>query len=116
MEVIEWITVPQMSTEFENSHVELCIEVRVFAQWGDLCAEPIYYKLVGRDGKILMDGAYASREADRMWRYIEHVVAGEYTFGHLDWMALEHPAFAALRDDAQVERRLDLEWYRASVL
>jgi hypothetical protein len=90
--------------------------VRVFAQWGDVCAEPMYYKLVRGDGKILLDGAYASRDVDRMWRYVELVVEGEYTPAHLDWIALEHPAFSELRDDAQLQRRMDIEWARARAL
>ena len=116
MEKNEWITVDMFSREYESSHAELCIEVHVFADGDSLAAEPVYYKMVGRGGRILMDGAYASREADRMWQFIQAVVAEEYTDQHLDWMITEDPAFAELRRLRNDQDRMDREWYRASVL
>lgn len=116
----EWITVPMFSREYECSHAELCIEVNVFEDGGgypcSLAAEPVYYKLVGKGGRILMDGSHSSRETDKLWKFIEAVVAEEYTDQHLDWMLAEDPAFEELRRLRNDQDRLDNEWYRASVL
>jgi len=119
METTEWMTVPQASDERQQSARYLAIEVRIYEEDGTLYAEPVYYKLM-EDGTsaaaILMDGSYASREADRMWNYIRLLVEGEYTADVLADIREWHPTFAPLRYEDRVQKRMDNEWYRRSVL
>lgn len=117
MEINEWITIDMFSRENECSHAELCIEVRVYQYLDTIEAEPVYWKLVNK-GAILMDGTYvnAHEREPRMWKFIQEVVAAEYTDSHLDWMIQEHPAFEELRRIRNDQDRLDREWYRAQVI
>lgn len=119
MESTEWCTIPQSSDERGESARYLAIEVRIYEEDGTLYAEPYYYKLMEDDtpgAAILMDGSYASREADRMWNYIRLLVEGEYTAEALADIRETDPAFAALRREDQIQQRMDNEWYRRSVL
>ena len=117
MDKNEWITIDMFSREYECSHAELCIEVRVYQYCDVLQVEPVYFKLVGKGGKIHMDGSYQERERNQaMWSFITHVVAAEYTDSHLDWMIQEHPGFEELRRIRNDQNRLDREWYRAQVI
>jgi len=119
METTEWMTVPQCSDERQQSARYLAIEVRIYEEDGTLYAEPVYYKLMENGtsaAEILMDGSYASREADRMWNYIRLLVEGEYTADTLANIREWHPTFQYLRYEDHMQRRMDNEWYRRSVL
>jgi len=104
METTEWMTVPQCSDERQQSARYLAIEVRIYEEDGTSAAA------------ILMDGSYASREADRMWNYIRLLVEGEYTADALADIREWHPTFAPLRYEDHMQKRMDNEWYRRSVL
>ena len=99
METTEWITVLMACDEYELSHDELCIEVRVYWDDEELIAEPTYYKLVDGNGKIIMDCGVAGSQADgRMWKFVERAVESNFTEDHLDWMLRYHSAFEKLRE------------------
>lgn len=115
MDTIEWITIPQMSREYETGNVWLHIEVRIYEQGGDLYAEPLYYKYLDDDDSIIMDGSHASRTCDRMWPTIQRIVESEYKTQY-DWFIREHPAFEALRRERQIEASMDRDWYISRVL
>lgn len=117
MEATYWMTVSLMSQERQTSHRELCIEVRVYEEDGTLYAEPVYYKVLCEGGCVVMDGSYASREADsRMWNLCRLIVEGEYDPDTLAEIRETDPAFAYLRRLDIEQHRIDIERYRGSVL
>lgn len=123
METTEWITLRTGSWEHEGGgEVTLKIETRIFEQDGELYVEPLYYKVLDKQDRIIMDNCHAGRHGDRMWRYVEILVEDEYSASIagggnvLDWFAREHPAFEALRRERQIEQAMDRDWYISRVL
>ena len=115
MEYFETITIRQMSDQYEHSGHVLHIDVRIFADGFDLAAEPVSYKLLDREGKILMEGKRNPNQDRSMWRYVELVVEGEFTQDFLSDLAESHPAFEQYRYNAGLEKDLDAAWYRRVV-
>ena len=115
MEIIEWLTFFPNSHEYEGARTTLKVEVRIYEQDGEVYAEPIYYKYLDADDRVIIDNAHLTRHGDRMWRFVEHIVDDEYR-DNLEMIVNEHPAFEMLHRERQAEKALDLDWYRASVL
>ena len=116
MEINEWIRFSLCSFEHEGGDSTLSVEVRIYEQDGQLYAEPIYYKLLDRNDKIVMDNSHAGREGDRLWKMVEHLVSEEFNADTKTWYELEHPAFEALRRERMMESAMDRDWYISRVL
>jgi hypothetical protein len=102
--------------ERQGSARYLEIQVRLYEEDGAIYAEPSYFKVV-ENGEILMDGHHRSaHQLGQMWNFIRLTVEGEYTADVLAERREHHPAFAPLRQEERLQRRMDNEWYRRSVL
>lgn len=112
-EITEWNYWPLVDHELEGSDATLRVEVRIWSEQGEMSAEPLYYALYSRDDDLVMDGAKASAEFDRMWKFVAHLVSETYDAKRLAMIQREHPAF---EDDGKVvllQKRLDAEWARS---
>jgi hypothetical protein len=116
METFEYQSVPLFGDERQASARFLEIEVRLYEEDGEVYAEPAYFKMMEGD-TILMDGSHRSRHLHgQLWDFIRLTVEGEYNADVLAEIKEHHPTFAPLRREEQMQRRMDNEWYRRSVL
>ena len=92
------------------------IEVRLYEEDGYVFAEAVYFKMM-QHSQMLMDGHHRDRhQLGPMWDFIRLTVEGEYNSDVLDDIKEHHPTFAPLRHEERLQRRMDNEWYRRSVL
>lgn len=115
MDIVEEITVPLYSLQYEESNLELTIKVRVwYDDAGGMQAEPLTWRING-------PGVDSSGEAPRirhddMWAMVRLIVEREYTDTILTMIGWEHPAFEDFRTEMNLEARMEREWHRRDVL
>jgi len=115
MEIFESITIPLPSLQYEESSLELTIEVRVwYDDHAGLQAEPVSWRLAG-DGQE-STGERPRMRHDDMWQTVRRIVDAEYTDTILAMIGWEHPAFEQYRADMNIEARMEREWHRRNTL
>ena len=116
METFEYMTVMMFGDERQVSPRYLQIEVRLYEEDGYVFAEPVYFKLMDMD-TVLMDGHHRARhQLGPMWDFVRLAVEGEYNDDVIADIKDFHPTFEPLRQEEQLQRRMDTEWDRRSVL